>query len=772
MTARILVVDDDTALAEMIGIVLRTEGFEPSFCGDGGQALAAFHDAKPDLVLLDLMLPGLDGIQVCDLIRAESGVPIIMLTAKSDTADVVKGLESGADDYIVKPFNPKELVARIRTRLRPAAAASPGLLQVGDLVVDVEGHEVRRGEERINLTPLEFDLLHALASRPQQVFTREMLLEQVWGYQYKADTRLVNVHVQRLRAKVEDDPDNPRIVMTVRGVGYRAGPRPSPMRPLPVWLVDWRSWPRRLTRIWSVSLQFRTVLITVALSGVTVLLIGVLMTQSISSDLFRQRLDTVLQQSNSATSRMQEQFTSSDASDQTELEQLRTQVFDELRGSAINLSDFAFRRTPGTEARNVLQNASTADYVDSLLSADLRRAVGEGTGTQQWQSVAIPVGDQGATSPGIVVGSSIDIPSAGRYELYLVYDLGDIQQTLDFVAGTILLAFLFLIVLIGAIAWLVVRLVVAPIRVAADTSQKLAAGQLEERLPVKGEDVIATLARSFNGMADSLQSQITQLADLSQLQQRFVSDVSHELRTPLTTIRLAGGVLYDLREDFSPPAARSAELLHTQVERFETLLADLLEISRFDAGAVDLVTEPTNLVRLVEDSIEEFEGLAAQKGSELRLVAPGGYFDAEMDARRVRRIVTNLVGNAVDHGEGRPIVITVDSDRDAVALAVRDYGVGMTHEEMGHVFDRFWRADPSRQRTTGGTGLGLAISLEDTNLHHGWLQLWSRPGEGSCFRLTLPRRPDVPLDSSPVALPPDDPADDRADEEDARVPST
>jgi two-component system sensor histidine kinase MtrB len=544
------------------------------------------------------------------------------------------------------------------------------------------------------------------------------------------------------------------------------------MRPLPAWLVDWRSWPRRLVRIWAVSLQFRTVLITVALSGATVLLIGVLMTQSISSDLFRQRLDTVLQQSNSATSRMQEQFTSSDASDQTELEQLRTQVFDELRASAINLSDFAFRRTPGTEARNVLQNASTADYVDSLLSADLRRAVGEGTGTQQWQSVAIP-DEQGGTDPGIVVGSSIDIPSAGRYELYLVYDLGDIQQTLDFVAGTILLAFLLLVVLIGAIAWLVVRLVVAPIRVAADTSQKLAAGQLEERLPVKGEDVIATLARSFNGMADSLQSQITQLADLSQLQQRFVSDVSHELRTPLTTIRLAGGVLYDLREDFSPPAARSAELLHTQVERFETLLADLLEISRFDAGAVDLVTEPTNLVRLVEDSIDEFEGLAAQKGSELRLVAPGGYFDAEMDARRVRRIVTNLVGNAVDHGEGRPIVITVDSDRDAVALAVRDYGVGMTHEEMGHVFDRFWRDGSARQRSTGGTGLGLAISLEDANLHHGWLQLWSRPGEGSCFRLTLPRRPDVALESSPVALPPDDPADDpagdHADEERTRA---
>jgi two-component system response regulator MtrA len=223
MNARILVVDDDTALAEMIGIVLRTEGFEPYFSADGAEAVDLFRRTKPDLVLLDLMLPGMDGIEVCSRIRDESGVPIIMLTAKSDTADVVKGLESGADDYVVKPFNPKELVARIRTRLRPIPESSTELLQVGDLVLDVAGHEVRRGDARINLTPLEFELLLALAMKPQQVFTREMLLEQVWGYHYKADTRLVNVHVQRLRAKVEHDPDNPRIVMTVRGVGYRAG---------------------------------------------------------------------------------------------------------------------------------------------------------------------------------------------------------------------------------------------------------------------------------------------------------------------------------------------------------------------------------------------------------------------------------------------------------------------------------------------------------------------------------------------------------------------
>lgn len=223
MTSRILVVDDDTALAEMIGIVLRTEGFEPVFCADGAAAVDEWRAQRPDLVLLDLMLPGMDGIEVCTRIRAESGVPIIMLTARTDTADVVRGLESGADDYLVKPFNPKELVARIRTRLRPGTAADSGTLRVGDVVVDVAAHEVRRGNDAIALTPLEFELLVALASKPQQVFSREMLLEQVWGYHYKADTRLVNVHVQRLRAKVEIDPDNPKIVSTVRGVGYRAG---------------------------------------------------------------------------------------------------------------------------------------------------------------------------------------------------------------------------------------------------------------------------------------------------------------------------------------------------------------------------------------------------------------------------------------------------------------------------------------------------------------------------------------------------------------------
>jgi two-component system, OmpR family, response regulator MtrA len=224
LKGKVLIVDDDAALAEMLTIVLRNEGFEPVVCPTGDRALALLREHRPELVLLDLMLPGKDGIDVCREIRAESGVPIVMLTAKNDTVDVVLGLESGADDYIVKPFKPKELVARIRARMRRYDEPAPETLKIGDLTIDVAGHTVRRDATTINLTPLEFDLLVCLARKPWQVFTREVLLEQVWGYRHAADTRLVNVHVQRLRAKVETDPEQPEIVLTVRGVGYKAGP--------------------------------------------------------------------------------------------------------------------------------------------------------------------------------------------------------------------------------------------------------------------------------------------------------------------------------------------------------------------------------------------------------------------------------------------------------------------------------------------------------------------------------------------------------------------
>ena len=228
MRGRVLVVDDDPALAEMLGIVLRSEGFETAFVADGDAALGAFRRERPDIVLLDLMLPGTDGLEVCRQIRAESGVPIVMLTAKGDTVDVVLGLESGADDYVVKPFKPKEVVARVRARLRTHDDLEPETLTIGPesdpVRIDVPGHVVARSGEQLQLTPLEFDLLVALARRPRTVFSRELLLEQVWNYRHAADTRLVNVHVQRLRAKVERDPEHPQVVVTVRGVGYKAGP--------------------------------------------------------------------------------------------------------------------------------------------------------------------------------------------------------------------------------------------------------------------------------------------------------------------------------------------------------------------------------------------------------------------------------------------------------------------------------------------------------------------------------------------------------------------
>ncbi len=300
------------------------------------------------------------------------------------------------------------------------------------------------------------------------------------------------------------------------------------------------------------------------------------------------------------------------------------------------------------------------------------------------------------------------------------------------------------------------RTVSKPIIEAAETSARLASGDLEVRLPVHGEDELATLARSFNAMADSIEAQIKELGELSLVQQRFVSDVSHELRTPLTTIRLAADMLNDQRDQFDPTTNRTAELLHTQVQRFETLLADLLEISRYDAGSVQLELEATSLTSLAEDIIEQMLPLAQGRGSELRLVAPGGYTPVDMDPRRVRRVLRNLVGNAIEHGEGRPIVVTVDSNQHAVAVGVRDFGLGMDPEDAQRVFDRFWRADPSRQRTIGGTGLGLSIALGDAKLHGGTLAVWSELAVGTNFVLTLPRQPGDLTGASPVSLEPEE----------------
>jgi two-component system, OmpR family, sensor histidine kinase MtrB len=302
----------------------------------------------------------------------------------------------------------------------------------------------------------------------------------------------------------------------------------------------------------------------------------------------------------------------------------------------------------------------------------------------------------------------------------------------------------------------VTRQVVTPVRLARRVAERLASGRLEERMHVRGDDDIARLGTSFNQMAGSLQKQIRQLEELSRVQRRFVSDVSHELRTPLTTVRMAGDVLHDARGRFDPSTARAAELLQTELDRFELLLSDLLEISRFDAGAAVLDLEDVNLADVAHRVVEMTRPLAERRGTRVVVRAGDRPCVAEVDARRVERIVRNLVSNAIDYADSADVVILVAAGEDATALAVRDYGVGLNAGEAAMVFNRFWRADPARARTTGGTGLGLAISLEDAHLHGGWLQAWGQPGEGAQFRLTLPRHAGDKITSSPLPLVPAD----------------
>ncbi len=329
------------------------------------------------------------------------------------------------------------------------------------------------------------------------------------------------------------------------------------------------------------------------------------------------------------------------------------------------------------------------------------------------------------------------------------------ENTLDFVQRSMLVAALVLVVLVGAVAWIVTRLVVTPVRTGAEVARLIADGDLDERMPVHGNDEIAVLGESFNDMADTLQHQIQQMERLSVLQRQFVSDVSHESRTPLATIRAAADLIYDARDDLDPVTARSAEPLNSQAERFDSLLSDLLEISRYDAGAAALVAKPVDVCAIVTSVIENVSMVADQMSTHIVVHAPSSPVMAEIDRVRITRIIRNLVVNAIEHGEGKPIDVYVASNAEAVAVSVRDHGVGMNEEQVEHVFDRFWRADPARKRTLGGSGLGLAISLEDAHLHNGWLQVWGNPGEGSCFRLTIPRRPDQEITSSPP-LPPRD----------------
>ena len=504
---------------------------------------------------------------------------------------------------------------------------------------------------------------------------------------------------------------------------------------------------------WQRSLMLRTMTITGMVTGFMILIAGVFILTSISDDLYSSRRDQALQDSARATLAAQRQIDAWDTSDGGGLSQLALSVRRTVQDTSASQLVY-LRRQAGQPADPVAPQAGvTSVMLQDAVSTELSRAALDRDTPQHWQAVTFQTED-GSQPPGIVVGSTLVFPgTAGNYDLFIGYNLADTQDTLSFVQRTLLITAAAMMAFIGILVWIMSRIVFRPIRAAADTSRRLAGGENEARMPSQNDEHFDALSEGFNDMADTLQARIQELDLLSEMQQRFVSDVSHELRTPLTTIRLASEVLQGSSEELAPGQQRAVEVLGAQVERFESLLGDLLEISRYDAGRVTLDTEPANLVSLVHEVVD---GLQPLSESLIEVRPLGGYAPVDVDARRIRRIVSNLVGNAIEHGEGQPIVVTIDSNAAAISVAVRDWGVGMKPEDVEHVFDRFWRADPSRKRTLGGTGLGLAIAQEDAAVHGGILEVWSRPGEGSNFRLTLPRGEAIESFMSPLPLVPDD----------------
>jgi two-component system sensor histidine kinase MtrB len=517
--------------------------------------------------------------------------------------------------------------------------------------------------------------------------------------------------------------------------------------------LDWlnrRSRPglMRLSSGWRRSLQLRVATTTTLVTGLIVLLIGLFLVDQIGNGILKAKRDASINQASLGLETANATFAGLTPGDLNGIRLAVDKIIaDPVQSTATLGSGALFSKV----VRSTDQVVNRQLPVGQPIPDELRRQVDRGTLAVQYAPVRTP--SQPGEVPGLIVGQPITT-QAGAFELYYLFPLTAEQRTLGLVQRTVLIAGLALVLLVAMIAALVTRQVVRPVRVAAQTAGRLAGGELSQRIRVSGEDDIALLGESFNDMANSLQQQIQRLENLSRVQQRFTSDVSHELRTPLTTIRMAAEFLYTSRDDFAPELARSVELLSNELDRFESLLADLLEISRYDAGAAHLETEQADLRGIVERAVAAAQPLAGRHGVVLRCELPDAPVIAEMDARRIERVLRNLLGNALDHAEGRPVTVRVGADDTSVAVTVRDQGVGLRPGEAALVFNRFWRGDPSRSRLTGGTGLGLAISLEDVRLHHGWLQAWGARGRGAVFRMTLPRVAGGQLSSSPLPLEP------------------
>lgn len=513
---------------------------------------------------------------------------------------------------------------------------------------------------------------------------------------------------------------------------------------------------RRAGAQWRSSLQLRVVTTALAIGFAAIAVLGLYLSTSVRDGIYEQRLAAIDREAVALTAQVAENFSTTATTSDGELQTLLYDTVSNLGvTSGSTAEEYFLLHEIGTTAQ-VSDITTRPDLTDAIISTELREANVASEDDQVLQSVGIPAPDDpGMVQPGVIVGSMVEATPDARYEIYYLYSLDPEQETLSFVHRVLLAGGFGMLALLGVVTWTMARQTVTPVTRAATVAERLSEGHLSERMPgARGTDEMASLARSFNEMAESLQDQIRRMEELSAMQRRFVSDVSHELRTPLTTIRMASEIIHESRHQMDEDAARSAELLLGQIDRFESLLADLLEISRFDAGAAVLDAERRDLRDLVMSVVEQAAPLAETKDVRVSVRLPDADAAADFDPRRIERILRNLVVNAIEHAEERPVEVTVAEDDRAVAVVVRDYGVGMTKQEVEHVFDRFWRADPARARTTGGSGLGLAIALEDAHLHAGRLDAWGRPGQGASFRLTLPRSAGVQVGEPPVTMAP------------------
>ena len=507
---------------------------------------------------------------------------------------------------------------------------------------------------------------------------------------------------------------------------------------------------RALSLAWRRSLQLRVVTLTLGLSLAVILVLGFVLTSQITDRILEVKVGAATEEIERARTTVSgivggEETRSLDSS----LQLARNTLIDRKADAGAGLAGTfdAVLVVPGDGPRA----ATAAGPVDQIPTT-LRDFVKAGQVSYQYATVHA----DGFAGPALIIGSptTSSTSSVTNLELYLIFPLNNEDSTIALVRGTMVTGGVVLLGLLAAIALLVARQIVLPVRSASRIAERFAEGHLTERMPVRGEDDMARLAVSFNDMAESLHRQITQLEEFGNLQRRFTSDVSHELRTPLTTVRMAADLIHDHAEDLDPALRRSTELMVNELDRFESLLNDLLEISRHDAGVAELAVEAVDLRSIVQRALDNVGHLAEEAGVEMIVDVPADEVIAEVDSRRVERILRNLIANAIDHAEHKPVRIRMAADVDTVAVTVRDYGVGLRPGEEKLVFSRFWRADPSRVRRSGGTGLGLAISIEDARLHQGRLEAWGEPGKGACFRLTLPLVRGHKVTSSPLPVKP------------------